>query len=116
MDMAPAFAADDVERGGDQVPPDGVPGYAVMRVDDVLEGPTGRPPGQLGVAHRMTVTGFGGDQAGEALPSAQDQVEPFVLPQGLVAVGLRRQVQQLLDGRDLTGVHGSLHFHLVHSG
>ena len=101
----PPSAATRRQRRRHQVGADGVPGNTVMGVDHVLQGPAGWPPAHLGVADRVVMPRLERDQPCEALPTPLDQVQPLVLAEGVVAVGLGCQVEQLLHRGDVVGVH-----------
>ena len=76
-----------------------LPGDAVVGVHHELERPAARAAGDLGVADRMVVAVLPGDQPGEPLPAALDQVQPGVLVERGVGVGGAGRVEQAPDGR-----------------
>jgi len=114
VDVAAAFAGHDRQGGRHQVRADGVARHPVMGVDHVLQCPAGRAPGDLRVPDGMAVSRFDRDEPGEAFPPALDQIEPVVLTQRIVAVGQRRQVEQLLHAGDVVGAHLPANLDPVH--
>jgi hypothetical protein len=106
-----ALGRDDVEGCADDCGADRFEAVAVVRVDDELEGPGLGPARYLGVADRVVVAGFPGDQAGETLAPALHQVQPLVLTQGPVVVHRLGHVEEGGDGGDVAPPHLALDLH-----
>ena len=80
---------------------DGTAGATVVGIDDVLEGPAVAAARDLGVADGVVVARFPRDQAGVAGPPSLHEVEPLVLTQRTMVVGLGGSLEQSGDGRDV---------------
>ena len=118
--MPSALLGDQVDGAAHEVRRHGVTGCAMVGVDHDLEGPA-RPvtaaigaKAQLGIAHRMGVAGFPGDEPGKALPPSLDQVEPGMLAERGMGVGLARSVQEPGDRRKVFTVEVAHDPDIVH--
>ena len=101
MDVAAPGCRDLPEGGIEQGRADVEHLVAVVGMDHDLERPRIVAVGELGVADRMGMVGFPGDESGEPRTAALDEVEPEVVRERAVAVGALGCVDQLTDLRDL---------------
>ena len=89
-------------------------GLAVVGADDDLEAPGGVSPAQLGVADEGAALAVAGHEAGEAHAPAVDEVEPLVLAQRTMSVGLVDLVQKLRHLGDVVLAHAAFDLDGVH--